>query len=352
MVAQLVNKEADLCGASLTVTADRGQAVDFSLGLAEDVASLAVPSSHNAGEDVNFTVYLSVFNGSVWIATLLVVTISTACYVLSQSALARKCPTKHFSNPLTFAFYEFFLSLIQRSEQNDGVDGLCNKVWFSSVSLFSFFLFALYTGDLTASMTAAKVDVPLRTYSDVLNRGYTVCTSQGTASHDLFKRAPEGTMLKTIYQTSFATMSEKDFFTKLPPRHAFFINEISMFFHEDFVFLEDFEGAISTQLAFAFQKNSELKPIFDYHILKLKQSGVMAALESHWHSSRKPEDMSKRIFQEDPIILGYNNLFFPMFVMSIGIVLGIILVCLEMQFDFGKASRRRLKNEKAKNSRW
>ncbi len=83
-------------------------------------------------------------------------------------------------------------------------------------------------------------------------------------------------------------------------------------------------------LAFGLPKDSELKGVLNYHLLKLIQSGVTERLEQKWVRYDNPGDVSGRIFNHDVLILGLGNLFFPMFVMLAGIVSGLTLVTSEL----------------------
>jgi hypothetical protein len=48
----------------------------------------------------------------------------------------------------------------------------------------------------------------------------------------------------------------------------------------------NFEEAVMSHLAFALQKNSELKSMMDFHILKMLESGVMPALKRYLSANK------------------------------------------------------------------
>ena len=86
---------------------------------------------------------------------------------------------------------------------------------------------------------------------------------------------------------------------------------------------------MAIQIAFALQKDSELKPLLDFHLIKLVQSGIFYQLKSKWLGERKPPDWSGRIFSDDPAALGFDNLFFPAAVLAAGLAAGCLGACLE-----------------------
>ena len=75
-------------------------------------------------------------------------------------------------------------------------------------------------------------------------------------------------------------------------------------------FLYDFEEALKGQMSIALQKDSELSDLIDYHLLKLRQSGILEALKLKWLDGREAGDWSGRIFRgEEPGGVGADNLF-------------------------------------------
>jgi len=60
------------------------------------------------------------------------------------------------------------------------------------------------------------------------------------------------------------------------------------------------------QVAFAVQKDSEFKQVLNYQLMKMKNNGVMAFLESKWLKSRRPPEEAR--LKEEASPLG-NNLF-------------------------------------------
>ncbi len=83
--------------------------------------------------------------------------------------------------------------------------------------------------------------------------------------------------------------------------------------------------------------DSEFRDAFNYHILKMAQSGVLDKILHKWLQKRKPADRSGKIFVEEPVSLGYDNLFFVVLVLlsGIGLALGMVAV------EFGRMVKGR-----------
>ena len=79
--------------------------------------------------------------------------------------------------------------------------------------------------------------------------------------------------------------------------------------------------------AFAFQQNSELLDLFNYHINKLEASGVLQHIKNDWIYSGAMSDQSDK--QPEAVVLGFENVFFPFVVVGSGMLGSIIISVLE-----------------------
>ena len=55
-----------------------------------------------------------------------------------------------------------------------------------------------------------------------------------------------------------------------------------------------------SKLRWAFQHNSELAPLFSFHLTRLKESGLIPKVLDEWLAEGKPKETEDRIFVEDP----------------------------------------------------
>ncbi len=98
-----------------------------------------------------------------------------------------------------------------------------------------------------------------------------------------------------------------------------------------------------SQIAFGLQKNSELRPLLDHHILKLIESGAVSHLRHKWLRRRAPklERREEKEEGEGALALGYDNLMFPALALLAGIAGGLVSVAAEVKFGGRKKKGRR-----------
>ena len=72
------------------------------------------------------------------------------------------------------------------------------------------------------------------------------------------------------------------------------------------------------------ENNAEFQRMFDYHLIKMKQAGLMTKIADHYIP-----DPPLIVGMSEASQLGYNNLLFPIIVLSFGISSAIIMVIIE-----------------------
>ncbi len=334
IVRQLQDGEVDICAASLTMTHERSEAIDYTVGLIEDVFSLLFVNQAGSSREIDLMVFLTVFSKAAWATILAVATFSAVAYMIfSNWTKLGNVLAYHYAKHFIVGLYLFFLSLIQRnSDTGVGMQYAGQKLLLLTISLVSFVLFSLYGGDLTATMTAGVKAPSLRSFQDVINEDYEVYTGDGSALYDFFRTSKPGTTAHYIFEHRL-TDSRFDVFLEeqleRPTKAVFFHSIFVLITYKDFLFLKHFDDAVTTQLAFGLQKDSEFRNLFNFHLNKLKQTGVLKLLVHKWLEEEKPADWSHRIFQDDAMSLGYENLFFPAMIMLIGISAGMFVLGVE-----------------------
>ncbi len=226
--------------------------------------------------------------------------------------------------------YSFFLDLVQAHRGLSRGSRLSSRIHMIAGSIAAFFLFSLYSGDLTAAMTAGTRLDTVGSLREVMERGYKLSIQGGTAQHNVFKHSRPGTprheALNSILQVR---PDDASYFDSRPESEVYFASVFVSLSYPDFHFVQNFEDAMRGQLAFAFQKDSDIKPYFDHYAIKLKQAGIMDELESSWFRQDNPGDMSQRIFLEEPLVLGYANLLFPQIVLTSGVLFAVAAFVME-----------------------
>ncbi len=73
------------------------------------------------------------------------------------------------------------------------------KVIFLCNSFLASLIYSYYTCDLISRMTFAPPAVPIRSFQDVIDGGYSVLYQPSTANHDDLKSAKKGTPMNKFY---------------------------------------------------------------------------------------------------------------------------------------------------------
>ena len=87
--------------------------------------------------------------------------------------------------------------------------------------------------------------------------------------------------------------------------------------------------ALYGHLAFGLRKDSELRDIFNYYLLKMEQSGFMDALHQKWLENPYTSNARISSGSEDAFALGYDNVMFPFLGLSFGLVASVVMSLLE-----------------------
>ncbi len=339
MVGQLSHREADICGASLTMSEERSRVVDFSVGILEDIASIHMihPSvlGRQVSGGVNLMVYFSVFSSAAWVAIFAMSLTSAFVYAITQLLQSdlKMFSFLAFINSSFLGLHDIFVSIIQRkSETGESTEFLSSKILLISTSAMSYIVYVYYGGDLTATMTAGTISATFKSLQDVLDSEYKFYMLDGSIEYDNFKHAQKGSVRKKLHDGKLEVMYFEDFFNaqeERPTKAVYFGSKFMELENDKFIFLNNFDDRVVSQLAFAFPKSSDLTMLFNYHIKKIIQTGMLRKLKLKWIEGNKPVEQTHRIFSEDAITLGYNNLFFPMLVMLFGIVAGAAVLIVE-----------------------
>ncbi len=339
LVGQLSRREADLANSLLALTYARSHAIDYTLGYLENIWSLLVPKNP-VGErsmSINARAFLTSFSLLSWVS-ILVLALAAALVSALIICYWNGCHVTHCLRHYGQGLFLMYLSFIQKSQyRSSDYPRYSGMVLFWVLCVFGFVVYTYFVADLTASMTTdGGIQWP-RHFQDVLDQGYRVYTLKDTSLESYFTRdyrAPDSPIRKT-YESNLELLSPKDKkqFLRLVqklPRVAFFGSRITFFGTSILTVLTQFEDHELAQNAIGLQKDSELRDMFNYHILKMRQTGVLDQILQSWLTRRGPSDWSSRIFQDDPIALGYQNLFGPVAVLVAGIGSSFTIILLEI----------------------
>ncbi len=206
---------------------------------------------------------------------------------------------------------------------------------FLSGSISSYLLFALYTSDLTATMTAGVPPPALSSFQDVLDEGLTVVYVKGTAEEEHLKHHALNLATKKVYEeSSIGVNSYEDVEEEISMSNGRVVGFVPTVIPNlgKLRPLLQFENAFQMHIGPSFPIDSDLVDAFKYHLLRLLESGVYDKVYHRRVEESKVRDNSERIF---PMVsaspLGYDNLIFPALMLAFGVIVSILSVQMELR---------------------
>ncbi len=314
--------------------------MDYTLAYLDSDWSLIVPKSPpgERSEAIDVTAFLEIFAPGTWtmiFVSVLVIAILSAVIAYHLAQNQDRSKVGHFGCGVN----EAYLALIQKCNYvRRDYPGYSGMILFLVVSIFGFVGYTCYVADLTAMVTVSHEVSRPRSFQDVLDQGYTVTTVKGSALETFFKRPhldPDSPVRKTYENMKLerGLLEYKLRFVEEAntlPRQAYFGSQATFIGVNSLVVLMDFEEREYHQIAIGLQRDSELLDMFNFHLVRMRETGMLNHILHKWMSNRQPADWSKRIFVDDPLQLGFDNLFGPLTIGLVGIGLGCGLTILEI----------------------
>lgn len=349
IVGMLYRNEADIGMQSLSITKDRHKVIDFSTPLIVDQLTFIKGNDHQY--DINYWIYVNIFRKEVWFGIALVVGLGSAIFFaiawLHVDRLHEECDED-------FGFLNGFALTCATMLQRDYIfqrRHVVTRITFMSLCLGSYCLLAFYGADLTSGMTVQPTPTILNSMDDVIGKDFKIRTIGASANSDLFKYAPLGTPMNRIFETLIkndpdafmSPKSDKDVIAMVSndPKILYFASTLPYRLPSSPVTILNLEDMVDDPQGFAFQKDSEFVELFDFHILKLEESGIARRLRSELFPIAT-QDKSVNA----GITLGFENLIFPFLLLFLGTAISAL-------FFLGEYLKRISNSkEKAKEAHW
>ena len=153
---------------------------------------------------------------------------------------------------------------------------MSSRILYLAISASTLVLFAYYTCDMTSRLTGPPV-MPIKSFDDVKKYGYRVIINpEGSSQAYLKDRAPQ------LFENSMKVSNLNQVPVQLMldhPNHLYYAEDTDAVVRKDVVSLIIDETSRSNQ-AFAFQLNSEFTDLFNHHLLKMVEAGVIQRLRN------------------------------------------------------------------------
>ena len=339
----LQRREADVMS-YLAINLQRSLSMDFSLETFRDPITLHYVTPE--GSAPNMWVYLLVFGPlqwAVWASMLVILVIGM--YLIT--ALSRRDSGGDLDSVVS-GFVMVGLYTMQMGDAPDA-KSYAARPWMISVSLLSLLMFIYYTGDITAKMTSGPViPIPIRTFEDVIFLDYRVVTYSAGAAYFL-RTAKPGSGMNTVSNKYLEvvnpdkTMEENmrliDNVLNRMANEKLLLYTTATAFSNGFRFTPTqkeiiprlyaltMDDSVYWTAAFALQKDSEFLQLFNHHILRQYETGIIR---------RRRRIMNTDLFTNEnygmtePQPLGTKNVMFCFICLAVGICLGIAIFLIEL----------------------
>ena len=213
-----------------------------------------------------------------------------------------------------------------------------------SLSSLTLILFIYYTTDITAKMTSGPPKIPIRTFDDVIKHDYKVI-SNVAFSKWVLADAKQGSAKRKVHELYFENKQTENlsFRQGLVKMMNDVINNPKTLYHTfegylipndpqhkalaDQVFALKMDDVIYAPSSLPLQKDSEFLPLFNHHILKCIESGLLRKVYLKYY---KDLYVKENFEMTEPEPLRYNNVMFPFIYLGIGIALALVMAVAEI----------------------
>ena len=159
--------------------------------------------------------------------------------------------------------------------------------------------------------------------------------------YNLLKNAPKGSAMKRIFDNNKYTVkqSDQEMLQEIEEDSKtilyHYADRLDTVYTDTGIIELDIIEAATLPQAFAFKKGSEFFALFNYQLLKMIESGMTKRIKKKW-----ARDPNQEYGMAEPIVLGYDNLFFPFGWLALGIIFTMPILAVESFRKWLIASKR------------
>ena len=307
IIGMLIEGKLDLQVGS-TASYEKYQVLDFCWKF--DESKISLMSAKSTAPKLDIWAYMTIFPISAWVIGFPLILVAGLCFSLSSQEPIPKG-----------------LTLTGRLLLQMGYDvqtkGIASKsiLLIAAVSLNLIFIY--FCSDLTSKMTSEPSTLNIRSFQDIERKGFRLITRKGS-SNRLLRTAPQGTAMRRMYDDgNYLAIDEEEMmsFVMNNPKTVVLGFESGW---PNLVVLDITEN-LATAKSLAFKKDSELTKIFNNNLLKMQEFGLINRIKKKWYG-----DHNQVFEMSEPLILTFDNLFFPFGCLALGILFTILITAAEI----------------------
>ncbi len=271
MIGMLVDGEADLCTNTITVTRGRHDAVDFSYPLMDGQLTLVAPAARGGKGAAYLWAYVVIFSAGVWAACVTMIMVLCAYIYFLDATGSEGLLHAEEKVGLLHGLSSCMLLLMQLHSPRDPAP----RILFLVASTAFYILYSVYTANLTAMMTLGSPEMDIASFGDAVAKGYRVVVVDSSAVHITVRSSPPGSGLHAVSEASSLVDTLSEALKRV------WAEERTLLVGTDEDVLGDsryrtlrLADSLRSNMGWAFGKDSELTEFFNYHLYRLKESGV------------------------------------------------------------------------------
>ncbi|KAK3863639.1 hypothetical protein Pcinc_030602 [Petrolisthes cinctipes] len=353
LIGQVARHEAQLALCELTITSSRESVVDFTVPYYMESTTLVSPAPKEKNRA--FAVF-SPFTLKVWICLCAVTCGMGPLLRLLTRFLVTLLhyPDLHHYNTSVLCFNVFRNLMIQSSVFRPEVWVLRFPFFFWY--LFCFYIYALYSGTLTAVLAVPTYETPIESLSDLEaahSRGFTIATTRDSSFEHAFKSARSG-IYREVWQLfdhkdrsiSFLPAPEDGFDLVLKKKYVFINAQINSLVKATQRGLRRFHITRQTFLpqnyGVACPSGSPYQPVFSNVLRRMTEGGLILKWAGEEVNKAAPhtEDASHTDTTGRLTALNLQHLQAAFFLLVFGVTLAGLAMCAEMLTKRSRGRRR------------
>ncbi|XP_071743125.1 glutamate receptor ionotropic, kainate glr-3-like isoform X2 [Lepeophtheirus salmonis] len=349
MLGMIQRNEIDFSPEGFSITETRQEVAEFSFPIQETYAKLYVNVYNRI--KLNWESFLKVFEWKfrVWILGFLVIFIILLHFIFKVRDVARNKPLKFVEHGLVIYFGILGLSYNKKSEY------FSFKILMMTVMMFGALLAWAFNATLVSILSSTGKQVPIKRMEDILRyKDFQLIVKKGTSIEDDFRQSSvdSNPIFYKIYKEVVEGSEDKVFLPSKVTVEKLSSNEKFVMLNEEFSFLTNFKD-ISCVIkedsqkysfvhhAWAFNPAFEYKELFNHHILRMRQFGIMTRF---YREMKKGFHLQRCTEYDDSAYsdIDFENIILIFILISVGIALS--LMVLMSEYILHRFSNVKLKN--------
>ena len=227
----------------------------------------------------NPLLYMKIFTHEAWTVCLLLIILSSLAFLLLENVGMANFHGTNDSEEFTSSnSLALSLGMLIQKSYTIEMCKISSRILYLAISASTLILFAYYTCDMTSRLTEPSSH-PIKSFDDVIKYGHKVivcCNGNPTTNAGyLAELAPQ------VYDDS-VKMTKTQWGSFRSAVEAMLVNPIHLLYHDNIeavtmneVVSLNIDETSLINVAFAFRLNSEFTDLFNYHLHKRGETGVI-----------------------------------------------------------------------------